>query len=291
MMDKIIAKADVLLEALPYIQQFHGSVILVKFGGSAMENPEVRNSVLRDIAFMCAAGMRPIIVHGGGKAINAELQARGIAPKFINGLRYTDGQTIDVVDKVLHQVNSELVAFLAGQCGTPVSGVSGKDILRGRRIEGADPATGAPVDLGQVGEVINVDTRQLQWVLDRGQLPVIAPLAVNMDGTVFNVNADMAACVIAAQMKVRKLVFLSDVPGVLSDPRDETTLISTIHAGELEPLIAEGVVSGGMIPKLRSAVQGLNAGIGKVHLVDGRLRHALLLEIFTDHGIGTQIVP
>ena len=291
MMDKIIAKADVLLEALPYIQQFHGSVILVKFGGSAMENPDVRNSVLRDIAFMCAAGMRPIIVHGGGKAINAELPARGIAPKFINGLRYTDGATIDVVDKVLHQVNSELVAFLAGQCGTPVSGVSGKDILRGHRISGTDPATGAPVDLGQVGEVINVDTRQLQWILDRGQLPVIAPLAVNMDGTVFNVNADMAACVIAAQMKVRKLVFLSDVPGVLADPHDESTLISTIHAGELEPFIAEGVVSGGMIPKLRSAVQGLNAGIGKVHLVDGRLRHALLLEIFTDHGIGTQIVP
>lgn len=291
MMDKIIAKADVLLEALPYIQQFHGSVILVKFGGSAMENTEVRNSVLRDIAFMRAAGMRPIIVHGGGKAINAELQARNVTPKFINGLRYTDSQTIEVVDKVLHQVNGELVSFLAGECETPVFGVSGKDVLRARRISTTDKETGQELDLGFVGEVINVDTKQIQWVLDRGQLPVLTPLAANMDGEVFNINADMAACVIASQMKVQKLVFLSDVPGVLSDPHDESTLISTIHAGELESLIANGTVSGGMIPKLRSAVQGLNAGIGKVHMVDGRLRHALLLEIFTDHGIGTQIVP
>jgi len=290
-MDKIIAKADVLLEALPYIQQFHGSVILVKFGGSAMENPEVRDNVLRDIAFMEAAGMRPIIVHGGGKAINAELKAQVVTPRFINGLRYTDDATIKVVDKVLHEVNAELVSFLKNECGTAVQGISGKDVLRAHRIGTVDQTTGERLDLGYVGEVTNVDTRQIQWLLDRNVLPVLTPLASNMDGEIFNINADMAACVIAAQMKVRKLVFLSDVPGVLSNPADESSLISTIQSTELEKMITDGIVSGGMIPKLRSAVQGLNAGIGKVHLVDGRMRHALLLEIFTDHGIGTQIIP
>ena len=163
--------------------------------------------------------------------------------------------------------------------------------MRGQRITTKDKETGEELDIGHVGKVVNVDTQQIQWLLERGRIPVIAPLACDMDGRVYNVNADMAACVIAAEMKVRKLVFLSDVPGVLRDPQDESSLITTIQIGDIPHMAEEGVISGGMIPKLNSAADAIRAGVGKVHMIDGRLRHSLLLEIFTDHGIGTQIVP
>ncbi|MBP1583799.1 MAG: acetylglutamate kinase [Victivallales bacterium] len=290
-MDNIIAKADVLVEALPYLHQFQGTTILVKFGGSAMEDVEVRNNVLRDISFLHAVGIKAIIVHGGGKAINAELKAQNIAPRFINGLRYTDEATIGVVDRVLHSVNHDLVRFLRQECGSQAETISGKDVLRGHKIGTTDPQTGAALDLGFVGEVFNVATQQLDWVLERNSIPVLTPLATTMDGCVLNVNADMAACVIASQMKVEKLVCLSDVPGGLANPQDPASLISTSRTGDSEGMIADGTDSGGMIPKLRSAAEGVSSGIGKVHLIDGRLRHALLLEIFTDRGIGTQIVP
>ena len=291
MMQKLIAKADVLIEALPYIQTFHNAVVLVKFGGSAMEVPEVTRSVLKDIVFMASAGMKPIVVHGGGKAINAELARQEIPTKFVNGLRYTCDRTIRVVDDVLHNtVNAELVRILA-EYGAEPAPVSGKNVLRGQRITTKDKETGEELDIGHVGKVVNVDTPQIQWLLERGRIPVIAPLACDMDGRVYNVNADMAACVIAAEMKVRKLVFLSDVPGVLRAPQDESSLITTIQIGDIPHMAEEGVISGGMIPKLNSAADAIRAGVGKVHMIDGRLRHSLLLEIFTDHGIGTQIVP
>ena len=286
-------KADILIEALPYFQKFHGSTVLVKFGGSAMEVVERAHDVLRDVAFMAIAGMTPLIVHGGGKAINAELQKAGVEPRFINGLRYTDADTIRVVDRVLHQtVNAHLVDFMQKECHAGATAVSGKDILRCRRITTpAADGSGEELDLGFVGKVVNVDTPQLQWILSRHQIPVITPLACDQNGAVYNINADMAACEIAAEMKVQKLVFLSDVPGVLRDPKDPATLISEIHCGEVERLIHEGVISGGMIPKLRSAVEAIKAGVGQVHLVDGRLKHSLLLEVFTNAGVGTQIVP
>lgn len=291
-MQEIIAKADVLLEALPYIQQFRDRIVLVKFGGSSMEEPETVHSVLADIAFMAAAGMQPIIVHGGGKAINAELKKLAIEPVFINGLRYTCAQTITVVDRVLHDViNADLVHYLNQTCAAHAVSISGKNVLRCQKISVIDPATGVERDLGYVGKVVNVDTEQLRWTLSRRQIPVITPLALDMSAQVFNINADMAACVIAAQMQVKKLVFLSDVPGVLRDPADKQSLISTIRTGEIDGMIASGLISGGMIPKLQSAREAIEAGVGKVHMIDGRIRHGLLLEIFTDHGIGTQIIP
>jgi len=290
-MDKIISKAGVLVEALPYIQQFNRKVILVKFGGSAMDDPSLIQGILRDIAFMAAAGMRPVIVHGGGKAINAELQNLAIEPRFINGLRYTCAQTIKVVDRVLHEIiNHDLVQFLRQHCDTDAVPVSGKNILRCERITTTDKASGEELDLGFVGKVVNVDTPQLDWILQRHQIPVITPLACDQNGQVFNINADMAACVIATQMRVCKLVFLSDVPGVLEDPANPSSLLSTIRNQDITELERLGTISGGMLPKLYSAAEAIRAGVEKVHLIDGHLRHALLLEIFTDQGIGTQIV-
>ncbi len=289
--NEVIAKADVLVEALPYIQRFHEAKVLVKFGGSAMEDPEVTRRVLKDIAFMAAAGMRPIIVHGGGKAISAELKKQDIPTRFVNGLRYTCPRTIEVVDRVLHQVINAFLVDTLKSFNANAKAVSGKDILRGRRITTPDAGTGEPLDIGFVGEVVNVDTRQIEWMLDRGEIPVIAPLACDMSGQVFNINADMAACAIASQLKVEKLCFLSDVPGVLRDPQDDKSLISTIHIEDIPELARQGVISGGMLPKLNSSADALKAGVSKVHLNDGRLQHSLLLEIFTDHGVGTQIVP
>lgn len=288
---ELIAKADILVEALPYIQDFHNAVLLVKFGGSAMEVPEVTKSVLKDIAFLASAGLKPIIVHGGGKAISAELARQNVPTQFINGLRYTCDKTIKVVDKVLHDtINADLVAWLK-DCGIDAVPVSGKNVLRCQKINTTDKETGKELDLGFVGKVVNVDTPQLDWILSRGQLPVITPLACDMNGQPYNINADMAGCVIAGQMKVRKLVFLSDVPGVLQDPNDEKSLISTIKTTDIATLAKDGVISGGMLPKLNSAAEAIADGVGKVHMIDGRLKHSLLLEIFTNQGIGTQIVP
>ncbi len=290
-MEQLIEKAAVLIEALPYIQDFRNSVVVVKFGGSAMEDPACTRGVLRDIVFMECAGMKPVIVHGGGKAISARLKEAGIPTRFINGLRYTCEKTIKVVDDVLHnEVNAELVQMMAEMHGKACM-VSGKNVLRAEKVNTTDAETGAELDLGFVGQVVNVDTEQLRWVLARGEVPVITPLGSDMDGRVYNINADMAACQIAAQLRARKLVFLSDVPGVLRDAKDESSLISTIRADQVDALVEEKVIQGGMIPKIRSAVAALEAGTGKVHMIDGRLQHSLLLEIFTHRGIGTQIVP
>ncbi len=289
-MEHLIGKASVLIEALPYIQQFRNSVVLVKFGGSAMEDPAATRSVIRDVVFMECAGMKPIVVHGGGKAISAQLKAEGVPTRFVNGLRYTCEKTIRVVDRVLHdQINADLVSLMREVDGRPCP-VSGKNVLRAERETTTDPATGQEVDLGLVGRVVNVDTEQIRWVLARGEVPVITPLACDMNGLVYNVNADMAACVVAAQMRVRKLVFLSDVPGVLRDAGDESSLISTIRRNEVDGMIRDGILSGGMVPKVRSAAAAIDAGVSKVHMIDGRVQHSLLLELFTDRGVGTQIV-
>lgn len=288
-MEKLIEKADSLVEALPYIQEFRDKIVLVKFGGSAMEDPACTRGVIQDIVFMECAGMRPIIVHGGGKAISAKLKEAGVPTKFINGLRYTCQDTIGIVDTVLHnEVNASLVKMMDEFNGKP-SAVSGKNILRAERITSTCKDSGEELDLGCVGKVNNVDSEQLNWILNRREVPVITPLACDMEGNVYNINADMAACKIAAAVKASKLVFLSDVPGLLRDPSDESSLISTVQMGEVEGLIKEGIIGGGMVPKTRSAVEALQAGTGKVHMIDGRIRHSLLLEIFTDEGVGTQI--
>ena len=289
-MQKLIQKANVLIEALPYIQSFRDSTVVVKAGGSFMENTEALRGVLKDLVLLECFGIRVVLVHGGGKAINARLKAEKVETKFINGLRYTCDKTIHIVDDVLHHtINAELVATIRELGGRPFP-VSGKNVLRAERIYEKD-ADGNPLDLGFVGQVVNVDTEQIGWITARKEIPVVTPLAKDMNGIVYNINADMAACKVAAMLKARKLVFLSDVPGILRDAKDETTLISTIRATEVPAMIADGTLSGGMLPKVNSAVAALTAGCEKVHMIDGRIAHSLLLEIFTDQGIGTQIIP
>jgi acetylglutamate kinase len=233
--------------------------------------------------------MRPVLVHGGGKAISARLKAEKVETRFINGLRYTCEQTIRLVDDVLHnEINRDLVQVIRSLGGRPCA-VSGKNVLRAERFCEKD-ASGRDLDLGFVGRVVNVDSEQIRWITDRNEIPVITPLGRDMNGVVYNINADMAACTIAAELKARKLVFLSDVPGILRDPKSEASLISTIRRDEVERLVQDGVVAGGMVPKLRSAAEAIDAGCRQVHMIDGRTPHSLLLEIFTDQGIGTQIV-
>ena len=289
-MRQYIEKASILVEALPYIQEFRDSIVVVKFGGSAMESEERRRGILRDIVFMECAGMRPVLVHGGGKAISGRLAEAGIETRFINGLRYTCGRTIEVVDRVLHQeVNAELVEIMSEFHGRPFA-MSGKNVFRAEPLQAERDSAGEPLELGYVGKVVNVDSEQIKWVLNRREVPVITPLAKDMNGAVYNVNADMAACRLAGELQARKLVFLSDVPGVLRNKEDEESLIPSISVREIESLIDRKIIGGGMAPKIRSAAEALGEGAGKVHLVDGRVPHSLLLEIFTDQGIGTEIV-
>ncbi|MFO7821549.1 MAG: acetylglutamate kinase [Lentisphaeria bacterium] len=289
-MDRLIEKAAVLMEALPYIQEFRDSIVVVKFGGSVMEDPEKTRGVIRDIVFMECAGMRPIVVHGGGKAISAKVKEAGIQPRFIQGLRYTDDNTIKIVDDVLHnQVNANLVELMREFNGHPLA-VSGKDILTAERKTATDSDTGAALDLGHVGAVTAVDTEKIRTALDTRCVPIITPLAKGEDGTLYNVNADMTACQIAAHLRARKLAFLSDVPGILRDAADNTSRISSMHVHDVEQAIADGVIGSGMVPKVRSAADAVLAGTSKVHMIDGRVQHSLLLEIFTKRGIGTQII-
>ena len=261
---QITDKAGVLVEALPYIQKFRNSIMVVKFGGSAMEDEELVRGTMRDIVMLEAIGIRPVVVHGGGKAISAALKEQGIPVRFVNGLRYTCDQTIGVVDDV--------------------------QVLKAKRTLSTDPATGAQEDVGFVGEVVGVDVTAIMEALAKGQTPILTPLGTGLDGQIYNINADTAACKIAEALHARKLVFMSDVPGILADKDDESSVIETIKTSEIDKLIADGTLSGGMLPKIASCVSALNAGINKVHMIDGRKRHSLLLEIFTDTGIGTQII-
>ncbi len=291
-MKKLIDKAAVLIEALPYIQKFRGSIVVVKFGGSAMENLDLVQSAMRDIVFMECVGMRPVVVHGGGKDISARLRECKIESRFVNGLRVSCSETIEVVDDVLHNVvNKRLADAVEGHGGRALR-ISGKDILSGKL---KDPQvcreTGELTDLGAVGDIESVDTGPILDALESEEIPIIAPLA--MDGaslSPLNVNADIAACDIARALNARKLVFLSDVPGILRDAKDEDSLISTVTMDEVDELIEHGVIAGGMTPKIKSAEEALRSGVNKVHIVDGRLKHALMLEIFTDSGVGTQMV-
>lgn len=289
-MRQYIEKAAVLIEALPYIQNFRDALVVVKLGGSVMEDPELTLGALRDIVFMECVGINPVVVHGGGKSISEKLKKLNIPTKFVHGLRHTCERTIGVVDDVLHnEINKGLVDSI-NALGGAARPLSGKSFLTARRLHLDDPATGEKLDIGFVGDVCKVDTALVLKAVAEETVPVIAPLAVGEDGVVYNINADTAACKIAEALKARKLVFISDVPGILADPKNEESVISTLTVPEIDNLIATGVISSGMIPKVRSAVDALNAGTSKVHMIDGRLRHSLLLEIFTNSGVGTEIV-
>ncbi|MGI6087949.1 MAG: acetylglutamate kinase [Kiritimatiellia bacterium] len=290
MMQTIIEKASVLIEAMPYIQAFRNEIVVIKFGGSAMEQRQCYDSILTDTAFMGSVGLCPVVVHGGGKAISRRMQAAGLQPNFRQGLRVTDAETIRLVEEVLnHEVNVEIVETLVAH-GAQAVGIQGPSILRAIRYMPRDSKTGEPVDLGFVGQVVKVQTETVRACLGSGMVPVITPLARDENGQIYNINADEAAAALARALPARKLVFVSDVPGILRDPSNPQSVISSLGYKEVGDLIKSGVIAGGMLPKIQGALDALDAGVRKVHIVDGRLPHSLLLEIFTDKGIGTEII-
>lgn len=285
-----IRKADILIEALPYIQSYRDKTVLIKFGGSAMDAPELVKSLMRDIVVMEAMGLNPVVVHGGGKAISKAMADAGLEARFVNGLRVTTPEAIDIVERTLSgTINPGLVQMVRDAGGKAV-GIPGTNVFVGEKLMEKD-SDGNPVDIGMVGRVIGSQLRRVEEALSLQLTPVISPLAREL-GTnqALNVNADLAAAALACELKPVKLVYISDVPGLMLDPKDPSTIIKSIDRREAFQLIDEGVISGGMIPKVKSAVDALNAGVRKVHFVDGRLAHTLLLEIFTPEGIGTEIV-
>ena len=280
----------VLTEALPYIQDFKGSVVLVKVGGSVMEVPENLEGLLTDIAFMNAVGIKTVLVHGGGKAISRGMERAGIPPLFVMGLRVTTEETVRVVEQVIkNEVNANVVRLLRKHLANACP-LHGDWIFTVEKKAGRDPATGAPVDWGYVGDPVAVDARPVAEMLDAGIVPVVTPLGTGADGKLYNVNADTAAAALAKAMRVRKLAFISDVPGLLMDVNDPASLLASLRIGSVRKLKEQGVVGGGMLPKLDSCVEAILAGVGKVHLIDGRMPHSLLLEIFTKKGVGTEII-
>lgn len=289
-MEEVIRKAGVLIEALPYIQRFRSQVIVVKFGGSAMEDKSHSDGILADVTFMECIGMRPILVHGGGKAISRSMKEAGIESRFVRGLRYTCDRTIEIVERVMStEINPGIVATLWSM-GAKAEGVPGQAIFKVEREYETDPETGERLDLGFVGDPVYVETAPILKLLERDTIPVITPLGVGADGQVYNLNADTAAAAVAKAVKAAKLAFLTDVPGLLSNRDDPDSIMSTLKVDEVENLIRKGVIDGGMLPKVRSGVEALQAGVGKIHMIDGRMPHSLLLEIFTDKGVGTEIV-
>lgn len=292
-MQDLISKASTLLEALPYIQKFSGETFVVKYGGSFMDSPDdaVRNGVARDIVFLEAVEINPVVVHGGGKAITRAMEKAGFAAKFIQGQRVTDEATVQIVDDVLsREINPEVVATI-NSLGGEAMGFAGPDIFRCRKLLLDDKETpGAKIDVGYVGEVIGVNTAPLLDCIARGITPVISPTARGEDGKIYNCNADVAAAQVAIALKAKRLVFMSDVPGLMRDPKDPATLIAHLQTTEVPGLKAAGVVDKGMIPKVDSAVAAIKSGVEKVSLVDGRTPHSVLLEIFTDAGVGTEVV-
>jgi acetylglutamate kinase len=290
-MQNLIAKTATLLEALPYIQRFSGATFVVKYGGSFMDSPdpEVRSSVARDIVFLEAVEINPVVVHGGGKAITRAMEKAGLKANFIQGQRVTDEATVKIVDDVLsREINPEVVAAI-NALGGLAKGFAGPDIFRCRRarVKGPD---GQALDIGYVGEVTGVNVASLLECIEKGITPVISPTARGEDGEIYNCNADVAAAQAAIALKARRLVFMSDVPGLLQDPSKPDSIISRLKISEVDGLKQGGVIDKGMIPKVDSAVAAIKAGVEKVSFVDGRVPHSVLLEIFTDEGVGTEVV-
>ena len=285
-----IVKANTLIEALPYIQSFRGKIVVVKYGGSTMNGSNDADTVLQDVVFMEIVGMKPVVVHGGGLAITRRLEALGMESTRVNGLRVTDECAMKVVEDVLFgEINAAIVDTI-GELGGESAGVSAKEsgVMQVSKQLAETPE--GPVDIGFVGDVDHIDPAPLIDLVDSGAIPVVAPIGRDAEGQSYNVNADIAAAEIAVALHAEKLVFLTDVKGILRDAANEHSLLSTVHVREVDELIASEVIAGGMIPKVNAGVKSVKGGVHKTHIIDGRIPHAMLLEFFTDEGIGTQIV-
>lgn len=284
-LEKYLGKAEVLIEALPYIQRFNRKVIVVKYGGSAMVDEELKKRVIQDVTLLKLVGFKPIIVHGGGKEISQMVARVGKEAQFVNGLRVTDEETLDIAEMVLGKVNKSLVQ-LVESLGVRAIGISGKDgallKVKKRLSDGQD--------IGYVGEITEVNTEILHDLLEKDFLPIVCPIGLDDEYHGYNINADDAACAIASAMNAEKLAFLTDIEGVYKDPKNPETLISELTIAEAEGLMADGYIGGGMFPKLQNCIDAILQGVARVHIMDGRIPHCLLLEIFTNKGIGTAIL-
>ena len=285
-MQDVLKKAEVLVEALPYIQKFNRKIIVVKYGGSAMSNEELQKNVITDVTLLKLVGFKPIIVHGGGKAISSWVSKVGKEAEFVNGLRVTDSETMEIAEMVLGRVNKQLVTMVQ-ELGVKAIGISGKDSgllhVTKKYSDGKD--------IGYVGEIDSVDPKVLYDLLDNDYLPIVAPIGLDDNFDTYNINADDAACAIAKAVGADKLAFLTDIEGVYKDINDPSTFISRLTCSEADELIAGGNIGGGMLPKLGNCTDAVRGGVNRVHILDGRIPHCLLLEIFTNKGIGTMFMP
>ncbi len=284
-MQEVMEKAQVLIEALPYIQRFNRKIIVVKYGGSAMIDKELKKHVIQDVTLLKLVGFKPIIVHGGGKEISRWVEKTGMQPEFVNGLRKTDAATMEIAEMVLNKVNKSLVQMVE-ELGVNAIGISGKDggLLR------VEKKYSDGQDIGYVGEITEVNPKILEDLLERDFLPIVCPIGMDANYETYNINADDAACAIAQAVQAEKLAFLTDIEGVYKDPADKSTLISELTVSEARELIADGFIGGGMLPKLNNCMEAIEKGVSRVHILDGRIAHCLLLEIFTNKGIGTAIL-
>ncbi|SDA58249.1 N-acetylglutamate kinase [Lachnospiraceae bacterium G11] len=284
-MEEILKKAEVLIEALPYIQKFNRKIIVVKYGGSAMSNEELQKNVIEDVVLLKLVGFKPIIVHGGGKEISGWVKKVGKESEFVNGLRVTDEETMEIAEMVLNRVNKRLVNMV-NSLGVNAVGISGKD----GSLLNVDKKLSGGQDIGFVGDVKNVNPKILLDLLEKDFLPIVAPIGFGDDFNTYNINADDAACAIAKAVGADKLVFLTDVEGLYKDFEDKSTFIQRITASEANELIDGGIIGGGMLPKLANCTSAVTNGVNRVHILDGRIPHCLLLEVFTKEGVGTMIL-
>ncbi len=284
-MQGIIKKADVLIEALPYIRKFKGTVAVIKAGGSMMESRDIIEGILEDIIFLSSVGIKPVLIHGGGPRISEKMKQAGLKPKFVDGLRVTDAKTMKLVDKTLDETNAEIANHIK-ELGGRAKALCGKrdKIIKAEKLKYKGK------DIGYVGKIVSINSNPIKKTLESDTIPVISPVGFGVNGSTYNINADQAACEIAVALKADKLVLLTDTKGILRDESDDESLISTLKRKDAQDLIKRGIIQSGMIPKVKAAVAALNKDVKKTHIIDGRLSHAILLEIFTDKGIGTQII-
>ena len=283
------ARAEALVDALPFIQRFRGQTFVVKYGGSAMEDDHLIERLLKDVVFLEAVGINPVLIHGGGKAITQRMRQSGLAPRFVHGLRVTDAVAIKIVEEVLDEVIRPRIVETIRQFGGKAKGFSGRDIFRAERTRPQNEG-GTMIDLGFVGEVVSLNSDPVRVAIENEVMPVISPIGRGSGGETLNVNADYAAGALAGALKASKVIYVSDVLGVMRDIKEPASLIPTLNRESAQKLMANNIIEGGMVPKVSSALAAIQHGVGKVHLIDGRIPHALLLEIFTPEGIGTEIV-